>query len=170
MDERYTAVNFFKSSLATEDWPGDAYHMYRVTKRAFRIFFSLLYGARLTLDQILGCPASEYDRDHRINGEAFTITLLVCAYAELYGCLEWIGPRMMVILQSSPNFWEAVADKPREHLMRTRRGVERCFPPHGRPSKHDWELGRHRRDHGVRLSAAPGVVRPTIQNAGYQVS
>jgi hypothetical protein len=86
MDERYTAVNFFKSSLATEDWPGDAYHMYRVTKRAFRIFFSLLYGARLTLDQILGCPVSEYDRDHGINGEAFTITRLVCAYAELYGC------------------------------------------------------------------------------------
>jgi hypothetical protein len=116
MDERGQAMNFFKSSLATDDWPGDAYHRYALTQRAFWIFFSLPYGARLTLDQILGCPVSKYD-DHGINGEAFTIALLVCAYAELNRCLEWIGPRIMAILQSSPKFWEAVADMSREHLM-----------------------------------------------------
>lgn len=37
------------------------------------------------------------------------IACTVCAYAEYWGCLEVIGPRILSILRSAPGFWHAVS-------------------------------------------------------------
>jgi hypothetical protein len=95
-------------------WP-EVYSHYdglEVAQVAFRIFFSLLYNADLSLEQ---CT-----RSADIHGHTLTLvemTVIVCSYAKFVGNLDFVGPRMSAILRSSPGFWELVADTPEFFLL-----------------------------------------------------
>jgi len=113
------AVPFHQSSLATEDWPSLTGHNSPLTTgeqdttfaptesaQALYVFFELVYGAQLTLQQIAG--------EKRITNRF----LDVCAYADYYGCFETLKPALAKALRleatggSKKPIWRAVARDP----------------------------------------------------------
>lgn len=92
----------------------DWHNCLELTKKALRVIFALLYGAHLSPIQIEGSKNVEYWEP---SIEVSDITVLVCAYAEYWGCLDVVGPRMLEICKSTPGFWISVANQP-EQLLR----------------------------------------------------
>lgn len=102
--------------LALPGWPTViAWHnALVVTRKALRILFALLYGARLRPAQLSGPPP----RDRWVPWtNLFDMGVIVCSYAEYLGCLNIIGPLIMNIYHADTGYWEAVSKEPIPYLL-----------------------------------------------------
>jgi hypothetical protein len=116
----------FQDTFWSNSWPhsmiGKNYRVSEMTKRAFRILFATIYGEQLTAEQVAGCEnishgrMEGYEGSWWINVVLFPQIVTVCATAEYVGCLDTIGPVMMVVLHSTPRYWQAVAYRSLQHM------------------------------------------------------
>lgn len=120
MELKEDVISFPESSLALPGWPKVWPKHHRSTdanedesKRAMHILFALLYGAKLDCEQICGCY---YKPSEDIAREILSKAVITCAYAEYWGCLDLIGPRLLTVLHSDPDFWKKVSDFPEIYL------------------------------------------------------
>lgn len=120
MELEEDAMSFPESSLALPGWPKvwPKYHCSTDTnedesKRAMHVLFALLYGAKLDYEQICGCY---YRSNQDVAREILSKVVITCAYAEYWGCLDLIGPRLLTVLQSDPYLWNKVTRLPEIYL------------------------------------------------------
>lgn len=105
---------FQDSSYAQDGWPSQrpAENPLDITKKALRVLFSLLHGAQLDFDQLIGRATS-----HKvITPEEYTMGLCVavcaCAYAEFGDCFDMIRSGAARAIKSTPNFWTYIYESP----------------------------------------------------------
>lgn len=114
------ATLFSESSLAVPGWPRrrESDKNKERTKRALRVFFALLYGAKLDCQQVHGHPFHCWTgiNTNGINYDVFYTLVAACAYAEYWGCLKLIGNAALAVLRSAPSYWEVVSGYPLGHL------------------------------------------------------
>lgn len=118
---------FHTSPLVADGWPALEFSngwggptIPAQCARALRIFFSLVYGAELTAEQIAGKPwVPEYKLDscpmHLADESTYNLLVYVvhvCAYAEYWDALEHIRPAVSRLLMGIPNLWEHVSEHP----------------------------------------------------------
>ena len=119
-DSPELATLFSESSLALPGWPKRHHSDDNKdwTKRALRVFFALLYGAKLDCQQVRGHPIHRWTgiNTNAINYEVFYTLVATCAYAEYWGCLRLVGNAALAVLQSAPSYWEVVSTNPLGHL------------------------------------------------------
>jgi hypothetical protein len=117
-NEDVYGVEFCQSELAPPVWSdiapycNDSLHM---TKRSLRLFFALLYGAKVTCEQLCSVKKAGKVTADMINEEVVPIIVNLCAYAEYFGC--WIADAVLPILTSSSAHGEAVALEPIKHCL-----------------------------------------------------
>jgi hypothetical protein len=117
-DEDGDAVLFYQSDLALPGWSGivpywhDNLHM---TKRSLRLFFALLYGAKVQCEHLCSVDKAHKLTATMINDEVLPLLANVGAYAEYFGC--WIADNILPIMTSSPAHGEAIALEPMKHCL-----------------------------------------------------
>lgn len=87
-----------------------------ITVRAFRVFFALIYGAKLTPLALSRYEEHRYFGFEHLNSTGVEVVSTVCAYAQFYQCFDYIKPLIVEVMQSAPGYWGAVADDPWIHL------------------------------------------------------
>ncbi|KAM0721386.1 hypothetical protein Q7P37_002310 [Cladosporium fusiforme] len=119
------AIPFQSSSLSEGSWPdycgvypSDALHW---TVRALRVFFALIYGAKLEPDALCGYREEKYFGTTQMNGGVVAVVGTVCSYAQYYQCFDYVKPLIVEAMQSGPGYWGAVAYAPWMHLKLARR-------------------------------------------------
>lgn len=121
-------VPFHISSIAAEGWtvpaagpktPFTATYDVAECARALRMFFSLAYGADLSMSKM---TADIYS--HRILAD-------VCAYAEFWECTAIVKPGLTAALMAQDNahkLWDAVAAAPKEYaILATKLGIPSIY-------------------------------------------
>jgi len=124
------AGRLFQDTAWSTDWPKSQVgpegtgpgSVAKITKRAFRVLITAMYGMQLTPEQVAGCEYQSWgrledlDTSAWINETLFPQVVTVCAIAEYLQCLETVGPAMLAILQSAPRYWQVVAYESLQHM------------------------------------------------------
>ena len=89
----------------------------QVTCCALTALIALLYGSHFDDNPLAQLHLGRKTISTRTEHDVSSVTITLCATAEVLGCFELLKPRIPFLVKSSPAYWKDVAESPREHLI-----------------------------------------------------
>jgi hypothetical protein len=104
---------FYQSAWTEGEWPDFSHgkNVLQHTQHALHLLFSLFYGAQITTEYVSSLKTNE------LADETFDIVCAAYAYAEYLLCDTKIKQKILKVLQSHPDYWQAVTEDPKRHIM-----------------------------------------------------